>query len=286
MKATDLDDEREVSSFPGQRPPRATVGSHTIEEEVFGKAYDPRTVRRIWQYVHPYRRKIYISVAAVLVFTATQLAIPLIIGNAIDGGMVEGGSSINLLWGVVAFAAVVLVNYAASYIQESQVGQVAENVLFDMRRSMFARLQAVSLGFMDKTEVGRLMSRLQGDVNSMQEFLETSIVSVGDAVLLVGIVVVLLSLDWGLGLLTLSTMPALFVVPAAAKVVRGKDEKERIQGTNSADQLYGGGKDDRIAGAGGDDLIDGGMAVVDAGVSDSEADANRPIFIAQVLLVS
>jgi ATP-binding cassette, subfamily B, multidrug efflux pump len=212
MKATDLDDEREVSSFPGQRPPRATVGSHTIEEEVFGKAYDPRTVRRIWQYVHPYRRKIYISVAAVLVFTATQLAIPLIIGNAIDGGMVEGGSSINLLWGVVAFAAVVLVNYAASYIQESQVGQVAENVLFDMRRSMFARLQAVSLGFMDKTEVGRLMSRLQGDVNSMQEFLETSIVSVGDAVLLVGIVVVLLSLDWGLGLLTLSTMPALFVV--------------------------------------------------------------------------
>src|SRR5690606_12825469 len=70
----------------------------------------------------------------------------------------------------------------------------------------------VSLSFMDKTEVGRLMSRLQGDVNSMQEFLETSVVSVGDAVLLVGIVVVLLSLDWGLGLLTLTTMPALFIV--------------------------------------------------------------------------
>ena len=55
------------------------------------------------------------------------------------------------------------------------VGKVAENVLSDMRRAMFGHLQRVSLGFMDKTEVGRLMSRLQGDVNSMQEFLETSV---------------------------------------------------------------------------------------------------------------
>ncbi|WP_196258233.1 ABC transporter ATP-binding protein [Pelagibacterium limicola] len=213
MKTTNPDEEQMASAYSTQRrPPHATVGSHTIEEEVFGKAYDPRTVRRIWKFVHPYRRRIYISIAAVLAFTVTQLAIPLIIGYAIDSGMVEGGNLTNLGWAIAAFAAMVLLNYGASYLQEIQVGHVAENVLFDMRRAMFARLQAVSLSFMDKTEVGRLMSRLQGDVNSMQEFLETSIVSVGDAVLLVGIVVVLLSLDWGLGLLTLSTMPALFVV--------------------------------------------------------------------------
>lgn len=206
------EDDSEVASFPGQRPPRASVGSHRIEEEIFGKAYDPQTVRRIWAFVRPYRNKIYLSVAAVLIFTATQLAIPLIIGRAIDSGMTQGGNSTNLLWSVAAFAFVVVVNYAASWIQESEVGQVAENVLFDMRRAMFAQLQRVSLGFMDKTEVGRLMSRLQGDVNSMQEFLETSVISVGDMVLLVGIVVVLLTLDFRLGLLTLSTMPILFVV--------------------------------------------------------------------------
>ncbi|MCR6670233.1 ABC transporter ATP-binding protein [Devosia ginsengisoli] len=206
------EDDREVAAFPGQRPPRASVGSHRIEEEIFGKAYDPRTVRRIWAFVRPYRMKIYLSVAAVLVFTASQLAIPLIIGRAIDSGMTEGGNSTNLAWAVAGFAVAVLVNYAASWIQESQVGQVAENVLFDMRRAMFAQLQRVSLSFMDKTEVGRLMSRLQGDVNSMQEFLETSVISVGDMVLLAGIVFVLLSLDFRLGLLTLSTMPVLFVV--------------------------------------------------------------------------
>ncbi|MET0439837.1 MAG: ABC transporter ATP-binding protein [Devosia sp.] len=206
------DEERDVASFPGQRPPRASVGSHRIEEEVFGKAYDPKTVRRIWAFVKPYRVKIYLSVAAVLVFTATQLAIPLIIGWAIDGAMVAGGNANNLTWAVLAFAVAVLFNFAASYVQETQVGQVAENVLFDMRRAMFAQLQRVSLSFMDKTEVGRLMSRLQGDVNSMQEFLETSVISVGDIVLLFGIVAVLLTLDPWLGLLTLVTMPVLFIV--------------------------------------------------------------------------
>ncbi|HWU19757.1 MAG TPA: ABC transporter ATP-binding protein [Devosia sp.] len=207
-----MDEEREVAAFPGQRPPRASVGSHRIEEEVFGKAYDPKTVRRIWAFVRPYRKRIYLSVAAVLVFTLTQLAIPLIIGWAIDSGMTKGGSTANLGWAVLAFAIAVLFNFGASYLQETEVGQVAENVLFDMRRAMFAQLQRVSLGFMDKTEVGRLMSRLQGDVNSMQEFLETSVISVGDMVLLVGIVVVLLTLDFRLGLLTLSTMPILFIV--------------------------------------------------------------------------
>ena len=211
MSAVD-DDDRELVAFPGQRPPRASVGSHRVEEEIFGKAYDPQTVRRIWAFVRPYRLRIYGSVMAVLVFTATQLAIPLIIGNAIDSGMARGGNSANLLWAVIAFAIAITVNFGASWVQESQVGRVAEHVLFDMRRAMFAQLQRVSLSFMDKTEVGRLMSRLQGDVNSMQEFLETSVISVGDVVLLVGIVVVLLTLDFRLGLLTLSTMPVLFVV--------------------------------------------------------------------------
>jgi ATP-binding cassette subfamily B protein len=206
------DNEREAAAFPGQRPPRASVGSHRIEEEVFGKAYDPKTVRRIWAFVRPYRLRIYLSVAAVLVFTATQLAIPLIIGNAIDTAIIAGGEPHKLLWAMAAFGVAVLFNFVASWVQETQVGQVAENVLFDMRRAMFAQLQRVSLSFMDKTEVGRLMSRLQGDVNSMQEFLETSVISVGDIVLLFGIIVVLLSLDPWLGLLTLLTMPILFIV--------------------------------------------------------------------------
>ena len=62
-----------------RRPSKAVVGSHREEEEVFGKAIDPKIIRRIWAFVHPYRSKIVLSVIAVLAFTATQLAIPLII---------------------------------------------------------------------------------------------------------------------------------------------------------------------------------------------------------------
>ncbi len=210
MSAQEIrDDETEDRN---RRPSRAVVGSHREEEEAFGKAYDPRIVRRIWSFVRPYRGKIFISVAAVLVFTLSQLAIPLIIRYAIDNGMARGADQTTLLWAMAAFMGAILVNYGASWVQETVVGKAAEHVLFDMRRAMFEHLQRVSLSFMDKTEVGRLMSRLQGDVNSMQEFLENSVLSVGDIALLFGIVFVLLALDFRLGLLTMSTMPVLFVV--------------------------------------------------------------------------
>ena len=92
------------------------------------------------------------SVISVLVFTLTNLAIPLIIRFAIDNGMAKGSGAV-LTWCIAAFFAVVLVNYGASYLQESVVGKVAEHVLFDIRRAMMERLQRVSLGWMDRTEV-------------------------------------------------------------------------------------------------------------------------------------
>lgn len=196
-----------------RRPPRAVVGSHRPEEEMFGRAFDGRVVRRIWRFVRPYHTQMALAVAAVLIFTFSQLAIPLTIRFAIDQGMAIGESDLSTLnWAVAAFAITILVNYGASYLQEIVVGHTAESVLFDMRRAMFEHLQRVSLSFMDKTEVGRLMSRLQGDVNSMQEFLETSVLSVGDIVLLFGIVSVMLYLDPMLGAFTLAVMPALFLV--------------------------------------------------------------------------
>ena len=99
------------------------------------------------------------------------------------------------------FFLVVLVNYIANFLQEMLVGRVAENVIVDLRRAMFAHLQKISLSFMDKTEVGRVMSRLQSDTGTLQEFLETSVFAIGDLVLLLGIVVTLLILDFDLGFL-------------------------------------------------------------------------------------
>jgi len=194
-----IETERNDVREDGRRPPRAVVGSHRVEEEIFGKVFDTKIIRRIWAFVSPYRRQIYISVIAVLLFTASQIVIPLVIRHAIDNAMAPGAIDYSALWLALAiFAVAIIVNYGASYVQETYVGKVAEEVLFDIRRAMFAHLQYVSLSFMDKTEVGRLMSRLQGDVNSMQEFLETSVLSVGDIALLFGIVIVM-SLGFGIG---------------------------------------------------------------------------------------
>jgi len=226
-----------------QHPPRATVGSHRVEEDMFGRVFDGRVVRRIWAFVSPYRLKVLIALIAVLVFTGTQVLIPLIIRDAIDNGIVAGGEAA-LTQAVVLFAIVILINFAASFVQENVVGQTAENVLFDIREAMFSHLQRVSMSFMDKTEVGRLMSRLQGDVNSMQEFLETSVLAVGDIVLLFGIVASMLWLDVRLGLLTISVLPILFLVrvfwlPRARKAFMAAHEANSVANGALAEAIHG-----------------------------------------------
>ena len=197
-----------------ERPPLAVVGSQiSYDEDLFGRVFDKWVVRRFLVYLRPYRAQIAIAIAAVLVFTLTQLSIPLIIRTAIDKALeAESASRALLHLAVAVFVAVATVNYVANRLQESIVGRVSSQLLFDLRRAMYAHLQRVSLSFMDRTEVGRLMSRLHGDVYALQEFLESSIFAIGDLVLLLGIVGVLLSLDLELGALTLSVVPALFLV--------------------------------------------------------------------------
>ena len=196
-----------------RRPPRAVVGSQINTEERIFAAFDGRIMRRFWEHISPYRTRLTLAVLAVLVFAASQVSIPLIVRSVIDDALIPNARNEELLiLGSLVFLGIVSFNFVANWIQETLVGRIAERLLIDLRRAMYAHLQRVSLSFMDKTEVGRLMSRLQGDVHALQEFLETSVFAIGDFVLLVGITFVLLLLDWRLGLLTLSVMPILVIV--------------------------------------------------------------------------
>ncbi len=227
-------------------PPLAVVGSQiSYDEELFGRVFDKWVAGRFLEYLKPYRRELYLAVGAVLLFTTTQLSIPLIIRAVIDDALVAENAAramVNNL--AVVFVAVVAVNYAANHTQETIVGRVAEHLLFDLRRAMYAHLQVVSLSFMDKTEVGRLMSRLQGDVYALQEFLESSIFAIGDLVLLFGIIVVLLSLDFQLGFMTLSVVPILFLVrivwlPYARKAFLWARETSSTTNAALAENVHG-----------------------------------------------
>ena len=223
-----------MSAAETARPPRAVVGSQiSRDEEIFGAAYDRRVAGRFLDYVQPYRGWLVLALGAVLVYTGAQLLIPLVIRHAIDGAILaDGGDAARLRLTAAVFGAVIVVSYAANYLQDRLVGHIGERVIFDLRRAMFAHLQDVSLSFMDKTEVGRMMSRLQGDVNSLQEFLENSVTAFGDLLLLVGIVAIMLSLNLELGLLTLVLVPTL----AAVRIVwlpRARIAFRRARETNS-----------------------------------------------------
>jgi len=221
-----------------ERPPFAVVGSQTNrDEQMFGAVFDGRVFRSFAQFVSPYRKRLFLAVFGVLVFTGTQLSVPLVIQQTIDVALVGENAGMRLLVAIaLAFGGIILLNYGANYIQERVSAGLAQRVLFDLRRKMFEHLQRISLSFMDKTEVGRLMSRLQGDVQALQNFLEQSIFVVGDIVLLLGIVVIMLSMNLKLGLLSIAILPVLFLVrivwlPAARRAfVQAREAHSRVNG--------------------------------------------------------
>lgn len=190
---------------------RATLGSDDAEE-IFA-SIDPKILGRFLAYLKPHKTFAIGAQVAVLISAATAIAIPFMIGQAVNAA-VGGGDGERLDLIIATFVGVVILNAGAFFLEQWMSARLAQRVIFDVRRSMFSHFQDVSLSFMDKTHVGRIMSRLQGDVNALQEFLESTTGAVGDIVLLLGITVVLLTMDLQLGLLTLTVIPALIAVRA------------------------------------------------------------------------
>jgi len=192
------------------RRPRANLGTPDAEE-IFA-SFDTRILRRFFAFLKPHRALLYLAQAAVLVSSLSSVAIPWVIGSTVNAAVARDVGRLEMLVGV--FAALVAVSAIASFCDQWSTSRLAQRVIFDVRRAMFAHFQDVALTFLDKTHVGRIMSRLQGDVNALQEFLESSTGALGDFTTLFGYAAVLLWMDWKLGLLTLATIPALIVVRA------------------------------------------------------------------------
>ncbi len=195
-------------------PPKASIKlGPTLDEEVFGAAFSGQVVSRFIKYVAAYKALLWVAIISVLVFTASSIAIPLIVRDIFDSALsADTLSSSKLTTMIVVFLAAVGFNFVSNYLQELIVGRVAERILIDIRRAMYTHLQVISLSFMDRTEIGKLMARLQGDVAALQEFLQTAVFAIGDFVLLVGIIGAMIYLDWRLGLMTLAVVPVLFII--------------------------------------------------------------------------
>ena len=186
-------------------PLRASLGTPE-GDDLFG-TLEGRVVRRLLRLLRPRLLTLAAAQACALVSVASQLTIPLAIGRALDSAVAK---SPDRLAGWVAVFAVAASAYVVMFFFEPWLSQrLAQRIINNLRRDMFLHLQKVSLSFLDQTHVGRMMARLQGDVATLQEFLEGTTGVLGDFVTLVGIAVMLLTLDLRLAAVTLVTLPVM-----------------------------------------------------------------------------
>ncbi|PKB84330.1 MAG: hypothetical protein BZY88_00180 [SAR202 cluster bacterium Io17-Chloro-G9] len=181
------------------------------DDGIVGSAYDHKVVMRLGTYVKPYRKDALLSLAAVLVYTAANVAIPLMLMLGINNFINDGNrNGLHLI--AVGFLIVILIHFASNYYQFVWMPRVGQGILYTLRTEMFNHLQTLSPSFFHRTAVGRIMSRSSSDVHQLQEMFELIVQSFGDMLSLVGIVLAMLIIDWRLALLTMSVMPVLFLI--------------------------------------------------------------------------
>jgi ATP-binding cassette subfamily B multidrug efflux pump len=177
------------------------------EDEVLGKAYDARLMKRILEYLRPYKWKVFLAILMIFATGTVELAGPFLTKMAIDNAIVPGKPE--LLPGIIAvFIGALAIAFVFRYAQNILMQVIGQNVMFDLRNQIFSHLQHQSLSHFDRNPVGRLISRLTNDVDALNEFIGTSVVTVvGDVVILLGVVVVMFFLDWRLALISLVVLP-------------------------------------------------------------------------------
>ncbi len=191
------------------------------EEEGAG-GYDRRVVLRLLATVRPYRRRVLLAVGLLLVASATELVGPQLYRIAIDRYIAPRGGRPDV-WGLSAVAAVYLgvlaVGFAARWTQNVLMQAVGQQAMADLRTELFAHLQRLSVAFFHRNPVGRLVTRVTHDVDSLNELLTSGLVAVfGDLVTLLGVVAAMLWLDWQLALVVLATFPLVYGVTERFRV--------------------------------------------------------------------
>jgi len=177
------------------------------EEDALGKAYDVRLMARLWHYVRPHRALVALSLLLMLAVSAAQLVQPYLIKIAIDEHIAK--KQLDGLGTLAAvFLAALIAEFGLRFAQLYVLQKTGQNVVYDLRNALFAHLQRLPSSFFDRNPVGRLMTRLTTDIEALNEaFTSGLVVILADLVKLVGIVVILLLMDWRLALVTFAILP-------------------------------------------------------------------------------
>src|SRR5436190_901694 len=179
------------------------------EEEALGKAYDSRLMRRLLQYLKPYRWRVILALALVAVVTPLELAPPAIFQKAIDNNFVpamdhkmpESSAWTGIIWLSLLYLAVLAFDFLAQYIQIRIMQRVGQQTMYDMRREIFGHMQRLPMSYFDRNPVGRLVTRVTTDVDALNDFF-----------LLAVMAALLFKLDRRLAFDTLLVLPGILVV--------------------------------------------------------------------------
>lgn len=179
------------------------------QEEIFGKAYDLRLVRRLWQYLTPYRTLFWFSLALLPLQQLFGLAQPYLMKVAIDRYIAERD-----LWGLAGlallFIAFVIGEAVALYYHYFTTMRVAQRCLADIRIAIFSHIQKLPMSYLDRNPVGRLVTRATTDVDVLQEMFASGVLTLlSDSIMILWIAGLMFYIDWRLTLVSLALLPAL-----------------------------------------------------------------------------
>ena len=182
------------------------------EEEILGKAYDARLMRRLLGYLWPYRLQTGLALAAIISASVLQLAQPYLMKVAIDRHIATGNLA-GLDRIALAFGAILLASFVLEYTQTVVLQTTGQRIMYDLRMQIYRHLQRLDLQFYDRNPVGRLMTRVTTDVDVLNDLFTAGVVSIfGDIFTLAGIMIVLMTMDWRLALLAFSVLPLIVLV--------------------------------------------------------------------------
>ncbi|HXZ20017.1 MAG TPA: ABC transporter ATP-binding protein [Candidatus Acidoferrales bacterium] len=191
------------------------------EEEALGKLYDARLTRRLLGYLRPYRGRVILAVALSLVSSGLTIVGPLLLKltvdrylvPALDRHMAADVAMRGVGFIVLLFLAALCTRFTLDFIQTRMMQRVGQLAMYDLRRELFDRLQRLPLAFFDRNPLGRLVTRVTTDVDTLNDLFASGVVAMlGNCFILVAIVTAMLKLDWRLALAAFSVIPLIVLV--------------------------------------------------------------------------
>jgi ATP-binding cassette subfamily B multidrug efflux pump len=214
------------------------------EEEVLGKAYDARLMRRLIGYLRPYTWQVVVTFVAILLKAGADVLGPYLTKVAIDKYLASSGTtshsfldswlSSNAWTGIsqlaLLYVGALVAVFVFEFVQTYLMQWTGQKVMFDLRKQIFRHLQQMHVGFFDKNPVGRLVTRVTTDVDALNEMFTAGVVAIfEDIFVLAGIIIIMLRMKWWLALIAFAVLPVIFwATMIFRKVVRDSYRRVRV----------------------------------------------------------